>query len=89
VFSSVGFPDRRLHETSVLGSDFSGVSGDFFWLCFFDIFFRAKSVLFGWVFHDTRLSMVEIDRWRSVVLAVVCYRGRFLVKVRVYTRRFR
>jgi hypothetical protein len=65
VLFSVGFRGRRLHRTSVLGSGFSGVSDEFFRLCFFDVFFRARSVLFGWILHDTRLSMVEIfgDRW--------------------------
>jgi hypothetical protein len=53
----------------VLGSGFSGVSPvSFFWLCFFYVFFRAGSVLFGCILYDTRLSIVEIGGFNSRLL---------------------
>jgi hypothetical protein len=49
---SVGFPGRRLHETSVLGSDFSGVSPASFSGCAFfmsslepDLCYSAESFM--------------------------------------------
>jgi len=44
------------------------VSGEFFRLCFFDVFFGTRSVFFGWVLHDTRLSMVEIGGFSGRLL---------------------
>jgi hypothetical protein len=54
----------------VLGSCFFGVSPASFSDCafFFYVFFRARSVFFGWVLYDTRLFMMEISGFDSRLL---------------------
>jgi len=79
---SIGFLGRRLHGTSVLGSGFSGVSSASFSGCAF-----LMSSLEPDLCSSIGSFMTRTSLWyRSVVLAVVCCRGRSPVKARVYTR---